>query len=137
MIPGINPRKMQQMMRQMGIQQTEIPATEVIIRLEGKEIIIANPSVAKVNMMGQETFQVSGEAHERELSAALEIFEEDVNMVVQQTGASAEAAKKGLQEHQGDIAETIIELNRLQIAYEAALSSGSRILSLSLLEFLR
>jgi flagellin-like hook-associated protein FlgL len=36
-----------------------------------------------------------------------------------------------------DIAETIIELNRLQIAYEAALSSGSRILSLSLLEFLR
>ena len=112
MIPGINPRKMQQMMRQIGIQQTEIPATEVIIRLEGKEIIIANPSVAKVNMMGQETFQVSGEAQERELSAALEISEEDVKMVVQQTGASDESAKKGLREHQGEIAETIIALKK-------------------------
>lgn len=36
-----------------------------------------------------------------------------------------------------DAAETIIQLNRSQTAYEAALSSGSRILNMSLLDFLR
>jgi len=32
MIPGINPKKMQQMMKQMGIQQKEINAKQVIIK---------------------------------------------------------------------------------------------------------
>jgi flagellin-like hook-associated protein FlgL len=36
-----------------------------------------------------------------------------------------------------DTAETIIQLNRSQTAYEAALSTGSRILNMSLLDFLR
>ena len=43
----MNPRKMQQMMKQLGIQQTEIPANEVIIKTSEKEIIIRNPSVSK------------------------------------------------------------------------------------------
>ena len=36
-----------------------------------------------------------------------------------------------------DLAETIIKLNRIQTAYEATLSSGSRILNTSILDFLR
>ena len=36
-----------------------------------------------------------------------------------------------------DLAETIVELNRTQTAYEATLSSGSRILNLSILDYLR
>ncbi|HKJ90124.1 MAG TPA: hypothetical protein VJ960_03255 [Oceanipulchritudo sp.] len=36
-----------------------------------------------------------------------------------------------------DIAETIVQLNRTQTAYEAALNSGSRIMGLSLLDFIR
>ena len=65
MFPGMNPRKVQQMMKQMGVQQVDIPATEVIIKTDEKEIIITSPSVAKVNMMGQETFQISGTIEER------------------------------------------------------------------------
>ncbi len=48
MMPGMNPRKVQAMMKQMGIQQVEVPAIEVIIRTEDKEIIITNPSVQKL-----------------------------------------------------------------------------------------
>ena len=59
---------MQQMMKKMGIQQVDIPAQEVIIRTEDKEIVIRHPQVAKVNMMGQETYQVVGEAEERTIS---------------------------------------------------------------------
>jgi flagellar hook-associated protein 3 FlgL len=35
-----------------------------------------------------------------------------------------------------DIAETIVQLNRVQTTYEAALNTGSKILSLSLLDFI-
>ena len=84
MIPGLNPRKMQQMMKQLGIQQVDIPATEVIIRTEDKEIIISNPSVAKVNMMGQETFQISGVIREEKISSAPEISEDDIGTVMEQ-----------------------------------------------------
>ena len=96
------------MMKQLGIQQVDIPAIEVIIRTENKEIIISNPSVAKVNMMGQETFQISGEVEERELVS--EISEEDIDTVMQQAYVSAAEAKAALEETQGDLAKAILNL---------------------------
>lgn len=102
-------------MRQMGIQQQEINATEVIIKTADKEFIISNPSVAKVNMMGQETFQISGEITERELSStssASEISEEDIKTVMEQTGADQKSAKKALEEADGDLAQAILNLKK-------------------------
>jgi nascent polypeptide-associated complex subunit alpha len=111
MIPGMNPRKMQQMMKQLGIQQVDIPATEVIIKCDGKDIIISNPSVAKVNMMGQENFQISGDIEEVEHSSS-EISEEDIKTVMDQAEVDEETAKEALEEHDGDLAETIIALKK-------------------------
>jgi nascent polypeptide-associated complex subunit alpha len=110
MIPGVNPRQMKQMMRRMGIQQVEIPATEVIIKTPDKELVITDPQVSKVNMMGQDTIQVVGEMHERELSAALVISEDDVKTVMEQANVSEEEAKKALEEAGGDLAKAIMEL---------------------------
>ena len=112
MFPGVNPRQMQQMMKKMGIQQVDIPAKEVIIRTEDKEFVFINPSVAKVNMMGQETYQIVGEAEERELSSIPEISEEDVDMVVEQTGASKEESQKAIEDAKGDLAEAILKLKK-------------------------
>ena len=103
---------MQQMMRKMGMQQQEIPATEVIIKTEDKEIVITEPSVSKINVMGQETFQVSGEIHERELSSGPEISEDDVKTVMEQAECSEEEAKRALEESSGDIAEAILKLKK-------------------------
>ena len=47
MLPGMNPRKMQQMMKQMGIKQVEIEATEVIIKTEEKNIPIVKEYMKK------------------------------------------------------------------------------------------
>ncbi len=110
MFPGMNPRKMQQMMKRMGIQQVDIPAKEVIIRSDDKEIIITEPSVAKVNMMGQETFQISGNIHEKEASSEPEINDDDVKTVVEQANVSEDEAKKALEESKGDIAAAILSL---------------------------
>ena len=66
MFPGMNPKKMQAIMSQMGIKQEEIDANKVIIETPEKNIIINNPSVIKINMKGQENFQISGEISEEE-----------------------------------------------------------------------
>jgi len=112
MFPGMNPRKMQAAMKQLGIKQVEIPATEVIIKTEDKEIIVTNPSVSKVNMMGQETFQISGEIHERELSTTPDISDEDVKTVMEQANVSEETAKEAIKKADGDLADAIMNLTK-------------------------
>jgi nascent polypeptide-associated complex subunit alpha len=115
MFPGVNPRQMQQMMRKMGIQQVDLPAREVIIRLPDKELVFSNPSVAKVNMMGQETFQLTGEFEERALSSGSvmpEISEDDIKTVMEQASVTRERAKKMLEETKGDLAEAIMRLTQ-------------------------
>lgn len=112
MMPGLNPRKMQQMMKQLGIQQVDIPATEVIIRTAQKEIVITSPSVAKVNMMGQETFQISGDVEEHSLSTAPEISEEDIQAVMEQAGVDKATAQKAIEKHHGDLAEAIMDFQK-------------------------
>ncbi len=110
MIPGMNPRKMQQAMKRMGIKQVEIDATEVIIKTPEKELVITEPQVSKVNMMGQETFQVVGNIEERAVSTEPEINEDDVKTVMEQTNVSEEKAKEALEKTSGDIAKAILDL---------------------------
>ena len=106
----MNPRKMQKMMKQLGIQQQDIDATEVIIKTKDKEIRIMDPSVAKVNMMGQETFQISGQIEERKLNSTPEISEEDLKTVMEQAEVDYETAKNAVEKAYGDLAEAIINL---------------------------
>ena len=110
MIPGMNPRDMQRAMKRLGIKQEEIDAREVIIRTNDKEIIIQNPQVSKVNMMGQETFQVIGQPEEHPISSEPEINEDDIKTVMQQTGATEEKAKEAIEKNNHDLAKAIMAL---------------------------
>jgi nascent polypeptide-associated complex subunit alpha len=112
MIPGINKRQAAQMMRRMGIQQEEIDATEVIIKTPEKELIISNPQVAKVNLMGQETFQIIGQVTERNLSSEPDINEEDIKTVMEQAGVTTETAKDAIINAHGDLAQAILSLKK-------------------------
>jgi len=110
MIPGMNPRDMQRAMKRLGIKQEEIDAREVIIRTSDKEIIIQNPQVSKVNMMGQETFQIIGQPEEHPISSEPEINEDDIKTVMQQTGATEEKAKEAIEKNNHDLAKAIMAL---------------------------
>ncbi len=110
MMPGINPRQMRQAMKRMGIQQEDLDVKEIIMKLENKELIFKNPQVAKVNMMGQETYQVVGEAEERAIEE--EISEEDIKTVMQQAKVRKKEAEKALKDSQGDIAGAILSLKK-------------------------
>ena len=68
-------------------------------------LIIKNPSVLKVDMMGKNTFQVSGEVEEES-----SISDEDIKTVSEQADVSKDEAKKALEETDGDLAEAIINL---------------------------
>jgi nascent polypeptide-associated complex subunit alpha len=64
-----------------------------------------------MNVMGQDTFQIMGEA--KEVTESEEIFtEDDLKLVMEQTGCSEEDAKESLIVNKGDIAKTIIDLNK-------------------------
>lgn len=102
---GVDPKMMKQAMKQMGVKQTEIDAVEVIIKTKDKELVISNPNVMKVEMMGQESLQITGDIEERELGPS----EDDVKMVMEQASVSSDKAKKALAESNGDIAEAIIK----------------------------
>ena len=112
MFPGINPRQMKQAMKRMGVKQQEVDALKVVIECVDKKIIIENPSVMKVNMMGQESYQISGEEHEESLETTPDISEDDVKTVVEQTGVSEDKARETILEHNGDLAEAILSLKK-------------------------
>ena len=108
MLPGMNPRQMQSAMKKMGIKQEDIDATEVIIKTADREFYFEKPSVAKVNMMGQNTWQIAGDYEERAIKA--EIEDEDVNTVMEQADCSAEVAREAISRNNGDLAAAILEL---------------------------
>ncbi|MBD3247236.1 hypothetical protein GF378_01295 [Candidatus Pacearchaeota archaeon] len=107
---GLNPKKMQGLMKKMGISQQEIDASKVIIeKPDNTKLIINNPSVTKMTVQGQDMFQVQGDDITQE-SAEPEISKEDIKTVMEKTGKSEKEAKSAL-EDTNDLAEAILKLS--------------------------
>ena len=105
---GVNPKQMAGMMRQFGIKNQEIDASEVVITLRnGKKIKIVDPQVQSIEMKGVKTYSVAGREVEEEGYP-----EEDVQMVMEQTEASREDTLSALKETNGDIAQAILKLKK-------------------------
>lgn len=110
MMPGLggfDPKKMQAMMRQLGIKSEDIDAERVIIECPDKRIIIEQPSVQKIIMQGQASWQISGSEHTESRGPS----DEDISLVAEKTGKSKEEAKKALEAANGDIADAIMKLS--------------------------
>ena len=107
MFPGMNAKKMQGMMKKMGISQTQLDVNRVVFEMDDGNLVIDEPSVLKVMMQGQETYQISGEAVEESASG---FSDEDVAMVVEKSGKSVDEVREALEKSDGDIAEAIMGL---------------------------
>lgn len=95
-------------MKQMGISQEDIPAKKITIeKTDGSKTIINNPSVTKIKMQGQETFQIAGDISEE--SEEVGVSEDDIKIIMEKTGCTEEQAKESL-EKTGDLTESILEL---------------------------
>lgn len=99
-------------MRQLKAK--EIDAYEIIIKTSEGDYIIEEPQVMAMEIRGQKMLQVIGEMKKIEIEKKEEekpiYTEEDVELVMQQTGCSEEEAKKALEEANGEPAEAIISI---------------------------
>jgi nascent polypeptide-associated complex subunit alpha len=107
---------MQQAMKKMGIKQTNVAdVVEVVIRTRTTEIVIPRADVVCVDMQGSKSYQISGDEHTRPVGSVEspgqveETFpEEDIQLVVSQTGCDRESAVGALKEAVGQPAEAIL-----------------------------
>ena len=125
---GLNPRKMQKMMEQMGIEMDELDAERVVIDLAGGDrLVFDDADVTLMEVRGQKTYQVVGdperqaageiEAGDEEAgsdsaeSTGADVPDEDVELVAQRTGVDEDTAREALEAENGDLAAAI---NRLE-----------------------
>jgi nascent polypeptide-associated complex subunit alpha len=123
---GLNPRKMQQMMDQMGIDMDELDAEEVVIRTADEELYFDDVEVTCMSAQGQDTYQVVGEPERRErgedgAAGAVEsgstsdadatgVTDDDVELVSMRAGVDEETARQALEDNDGDLAAAIDSL---------------------------
>jgi alpha-NAC-related protein len=105
MFPSMDPQKMQKMLKKLGMKMDNIPANQVIIKTDSGNITIDKPQVIKTAMKGQVVFQISGDIKQKTFT------DEDVKLVMGQTGVdNQERIKELLQQNNGDVAKTIMQL---------------------------
>ena len=129
----MNPRKMKQMMKQMGIDVDELDADRVVIETPDDDLVFEAPQVTRMDAQGQQTYQIVGEpeavadaglggaaaAVEGDTSEASNddtasetdaIPETDVSLVAERAGVPKSTALETLEAHDGDLAAAIAEL---------------------------
>jgi nascent polypeptide-associated complex subunit alpha len=134
---GMDPRKLQQMMEQMGIDMEDIDAEEVIIRTPEEELVFTDAEVQLMAAQGQKTYQVVGEPESRardgtssvadeteaeaddddesdeadaESSGPVTISEGDIELVAMRAGVDEDTARQALEDNDGDLADAVDQL---------------------------
>ena len=119
---GMDSRKMQQMMKQMGIDMQELDAEEVVIRTADEELVFTDADVQRMDAQGQQTYTIVGEPESRSLGDAGDdgdaeeasddggIPEADVELVAEQAGVSKTEAREALEAADGEPAAAISSL---------------------------
>lgn len=95
---------MSKMMKQMGMDMEEIDADRVVVEIGDKKMVFNNPELSKISVQGQDMFQLQGDYSEEE-----DVSGEDVQLVMEKTGASEEEAKKVLEDNE-DVAGAVMDL---------------------------
>lgn len=106
----MNPAKVKQMMKQMGINITDVDDVEqVIIRTATKDIVFNDANVSIMNAQGVDTYQIVGTPED--VARELQIPNDDVRLVAEQAGVSEDQAREALKDANGDLAEAILSLS--------------------------
>lgn len=104
-------REIRRMMKKAGIAFEEVKNVDHIdiVMENGTVIRIDSPTIAKMKISGQVTYQITGEERVIE-EKEINLTEEDIKIVMEQAGVDRELAVKALEMTDGDIAEAIIVL---------------------------
>ena len=104
-------KDMAQMMKQMGVDMDELDADKVEVHIGREKLVFNNPSISRIDAQGNEIFQLQGNYSKEEKSSEQEesVAEEDIDLVVEKTGASREDAEEALKNSE-EVADAIMEL---------------------------
>lgn len=124
----MNPRKMKQMMKQMGIDVEELDAERVVVETADGDLVFEDPQVTRMDAQGQQTYQIVGDPDEvadagagsagaveaadtdEDAGDAGGIPDDDVALVAERAGVPESLARETLEAHDGDLAAAIAEL---------------------------
>ncbi len=124
----MSPKQMKAAMKRQGIDMDTVDGVEkVVVLTRDREIVFDRPEVTAITAQGVVTYQVVGSPKERARSAAAsadeasgedlveaivsaKYSEEDVELVMGQTGASEDAVRAALDATEGEVAEAIMKL---------------------------
>ncbi|MCX8185414.1 MAG: nascent polypeptide-associated complex protein [Sulfolobales archaeon] len=112
----VSPRELKRMLKKYGIEVQELPdVRSVTLSADSYDILVRDPQVAILNVGQQKVIQIvcSGveKVEKKQLPQQIPaVSEEDIQFIVEQTGASRDEVLKALVEEGGDIAKTIIKL---------------------------
>lgn len=104
-----DPKTLEKMMKKLNMNVQQIPADVVIIKSKQKNIVISKPEIMLANMMGRDIYQITGE-----VSESYPVSEDDIKMVMDQTGKDRDAVVKKLEELDNDLAKAIVELKEVE-----------------------
>ncbi len=107
------PRDLDRYLKRMGIKTEELEDVKsIIIELPDREIVIDKAQVVVVSMKNQKIYQIivgsEREVPIGESKESVEVSEDDVRFIVEQTGLSEEEARNLLIEANGDLARALI-----------------------------
>ncbi len=109
---GIDPKQMNNMLRQMGVKTEDLDAQKVSISLnDGSTIEITSPSITKIDFKGQVSFQISGNVAKSQAQIQND-DSEDVKLIMMQTNSTEKVARQALEESNGDLAAAILKLKK-------------------------
>lgn len=103
-------------LKKMGIDADIIQANNVVIELKDKRIIIEGSTVMKATVSGNTFFSVYGgrireesltQTDKKETQGSLQVSQEDVKFVMEQTGKTEQQVRDALTKSNGDIAKAI------------------------------
>ncbi len=132
---GMNPRKMKQMMEQMGIDVEELDAERVVVETADGDLVFDGPQVTRMDAQGQQTYQIVGDPEKVDAALAgaggdataveagdgstdvgadgeadAGIPDDDVALVAERAGVPQSKARAALEAVDGDLAAAIADL---------------------------
>lgn len=113
-----SPHELKKLLKRYGVEVEELKDIERVEFYSGKKkIVVSNPQVIAFKMSGQIFYQVVGsEVREETIEEKkpetpqeqVKISEEDVNFIIEYTGAPREKAIEALIKAKGDLAKAIM-----------------------------
>lgn len=108
---NLNPKKMETLMKQLGIKFEDIKdVEEIIIKTKDGEYVIHSGDVKIINAGNVKTLQAI--INDMKYNEKIEVSEEDIKIIMEKANVSYEEAKKYLIKNKGDLAKTLIDIEQ-------------------------